>query len=477
VAFHSKPHDPDVWFHNLVNAGTYILSQHILSFLEKGKKADFGRDIFPKIFSQVLMFGYHTTEYLKDMGTPDRLKKVIADLENGRIKQSSYDHPQKAIFMDRDGVLNIERNYISKPEELELFNFTPSSVRKINQAGYLSIVVTNQSAIARNLCAEEDVQTIHRKMETLLGQKQAWLDAVYYCPHHPHKGFPEENPVYKIDCDCRKPKIGMFNRAIAHFNIRAEDSYMVGDSERDIQAGINAGCITIGVRTGNGIRKTKVFPDYMFRDLAEAVDFIIDDPYRPVFERIYRQYVDYKGKIPWIILIGGNTRTGKSTLAAYLRLSFIKKGHNALHVGLDNWLLPEEQRRPDMGVNDRFRLARIEQDLNGLYKGRILNLLTYMNHTDRERLPVTYDPAGAAIIIVDGVVALSSTKIRKLAHLRLFTTLDSGLFRKRIKEYYTWRGKSAAETAALYKKRKQDEYQLIEKERKFADLIINPYGS
>jgi len=153
------------------------------------------------------------------------------------------------------------------------------------------------------------------------------------------------------------------------------------------------------------------------------------------------------------------------------------KGHKTIHVGLDNWLLPEEHRTPDMGVYERFRLARIEQDLHELYDGKILNMFTYVNHPDREKLPVTYDPAGAEIILVDGVVALSSDKIRKQAHLRLFTTLDSGRFRRRIEEYYIWRGKSVAETAALFKKREQDEYQLIEKERKFADMIINPYGS
>jgi len=477
VAFHPKPHDPDSWYHNLVNAGAYIFAPQFLSFFDKGVKADFGRDIFPKVFTQVLMYGYRTTEYLKDMGTPGRLEKVIADLESGRIKHSNYEQPRKAIFMDRDGVLNVERNYISSPEDLELFDFAPSAVRKINQAGYLSIVVTNQSVIARNLCTEENLNVIHRKMETILGQRQAWLDAIYYCPHHPHKGFPEENPMYKIDCDCRKPKIGMFKRAMEHFNIRREESYMIGDSERDIQAGINAGCITIGVRTGNGIKKTKVFPDYIFRDLAEAVDFVVDDPYRPVFDRIYRQYVDYKGNMPWIILIGGNTRTGKSILASYLRQNFTMKGHKTIHVGLDNWLLPEEHRTPDMGVYERFRLARIEQDLHELYDGKILNMFTYVNHPDREKLPVTYDPAGAEIILVDGVVALSSDKIRKQAHLRLFTTLDSGRFRRRIEEHYIWRGKSVAETAALFKKREQDEYQLIEKERKFADMIINPYGS
>jgi D,D-heptose 1,7-bisphosphate phosphatase len=477
VAFHPKPHDPGQSWHNLVNAGAYVLSPKIFPFLEKGIKADFGRDIFPRIFSRLPMFGYRTTEYLKDMGTPDRLEKVRKDLESGRIRNRSYEYPQKAIFLDRDGVLNVERSYISKPEELELFDFTPAAVRKINQSGYLSIVVTNQSAIARNLCTEDDIRAIHRSMETTLGQNRAWLDGIYYCPHHPDKGFPEENPKYKIDCDCRKPRTGMFRKAAEDFNISTGDSYMIGDSERDIQAGINAGCITVGVRTGYGIKKTKVLPDYMFNNLAEAVDFIVDDPLRPGFDRILARYRKFSGSRPWIILIGGNTRTGKSTLASYLRLAFEKMGQTTLPVSLDNWLLSESDRKQDMDVYARFQLPQIESDLKKLIGGDTLYRTTYVNHPDRNAMPLILSPQGVRIIIVEGVVALSSPVLRKLADLRLFTTLTPEAFMKRMEEYYTWRGKSLADTALLVEKRKTDEYQLIEKESKFADMIINAYSS
>jgi len=477
VAFHPKPHDPKESYHNLVNAGAYVLTPKIFPFLEKGLKADFGSDVFPRIFNQLPMFGYRTTEYLKDMGTPGRLDKGRHDLETGRIRNSSYEFPQKAIFLDRDGVLNVERSYISKPEELELFNFTQSAVRKINQSGYLSIVVTNQSAIARNLCTEEDIQNIHRRMETTLGQNGAWLDGIYYCPHHPDKGFPEENPKYKMDCDCRKPRTGMFRKAAEDFNISTGDSYMVGDSERDIQAGVNAGCITLGVRTGYGVKKTKVLPDYMFNNLEEAVDFIVDDRLRPFFDKIFGLYREFKGNRPWIVLIGGNARTGKSTLASYLRLAFKRKGHMTLSVSLDNWLLPETVRNQDMNVYARFQLPQIVTDLKKLIAGDTLYNTTYVNHPERNAQPLILNPQGVRIILVEGVVALSSPEIRDIADLRLFTTLDPKAFMQRMEEYYAWRGKSAAETALLVEKRKTDEYQLIEKESKFADMIINAYGS
>lgn len=473
IAFHAKPHPSGIWQHNMVNAGVYILSPVILEMLEKGKKADFGRDIFPALYKNIRMYGYHTTEYLKDMGTPDRLEKVQNDLIAGKVSGSNYEHKQSAVFLDRDGVLNVERSFISRPEDLQLYDYTAHSIKKLNQAGLLTVVVTNQSAVARNLCTEEEVKTIHKKMESELGEQGAWLDAIYYCPHHPDKGFPEENPKYKIDCDCRKPQTGMFRKAIAKFNIDPRSSYMIGDSERDIKAGANTGCITIGVRTGYGIKKTSIIPDFMFSNLAEAVDFIVDEPYRLQVDEVFRRFENHQGSLPYVILVGGNTRTGKSTLAACLRISFEKRGHQVLQVGLDNWILPEEERRENMNVYDRFRLISLEDDLVALIGGKTLKLVTYANHPERGTLPVEYNPTNARVIIIEGVVALSSEKIRQLANMKLFTTTDKETFRNRFSEYYNWRGKTIDETALLFEKREQDEFQLIEKESKLADLIIN----
>jgi len=477
VGFHPKPHESGKWFHNMVNAGAYILAPEILQLLSKGVKADFGREIFPAVFKTIRMYGYQTSEYLKDMGTPDRLGKVITDYESGKIKKSNYEYPQRAIFLDRDGVLNLERSFISRPDDLEVFDFTPAAIRKINDSGFLSIVVTNQSAVARNLCTEEDVRTIHKKLETELGNHNAWLDDIYYCPHHPDKGYPEENPIYKIECDCRKPAIGMFKKAIKKFNIDPFLSYMVGDSERDIQAGINAGCITAGVRTGYGIKRTNIQPDFMFTDLAQAVDFIVDDPYRSHYIEINHAYSKFHGEGPWIILIGGNTRTGKSTLASYLRINFEKEGIHVLQVSLDNWIVRENRRDHSMNVFDRFRLEMVENDLNQLFSGQPVTVSTYVNHPDRKSFDLLYDPDKTDIIIVEGIVALSSEVVRKSAHLKVFTTTDYGTFIHRIREYYNWRGKSAEDTAELIKKREQDEYQLIEKDSKLADLIINSAGT
>ena len=118
------------------------------------------------------------------------------------------------------------------------------AVRKINESGYLAIVVTNQPVIARGEVSYDELHMIHNKMETLLGNEGAYVDAIYYCPHHPHKGYDGEVAKLKIDCECRKPKPGMLMQAAKDYNIDLSKSWMVGDSENDIKAGEAAGCRT-----------------------------------------------------------------------------------------------------------------------------------------------------------------------------------------------------------------------------------------
>jgi D,D-heptose 1,7-bisphosphate phosphatase len=275
IAFHPKPRNNSQYYRNLVNAGMYVLSRKVLSHLEQNKKADFGKDVFPVVVHRLKIMGYNTSEYLKDMGTPERLKQVNKDFASGIIETKNWSKKQKAIFLDRDGVLNIDKDLVATPDELEVYNYAGPAIRKINESGYLAIAITNQSVIARNLCTEDGLRIIHNKLDTVIGESHAKLDGLYYCPHHPHGGFPEENPAYKVDCHCRKPKPGMLLDASRDFNIDLSQSWFIGDTERDILAGKAAGVKTIGVRTGRGANGFTSNPNYIFNDLVEAVDFIL----------------------------------------------------------------------------------------------------------------------------------------------------------------------------------------------------------
>ena len=138
--------------------------------------------------------------------------------------------------------INKLNGFIIKPEQFELIPGVAEAVKKINKSGYLAIVITNQPVIARGDCTFEELAEIHAKMETELGKEGAFIDGLYFCPHHIDKGFPGERPEYKCDCDCRKPKAGLFQMAARDFNVDLSQSYMIGDGERDIEAGENAGC-------------------------------------------------------------------------------------------------------------------------------------------------------------------------------------------------------------------------------------------
>lgn len=240
--FYSKPHPEGLITKNLVNAALYILSPKIIDVIPENKKSDFGKDIFPDCLNRNLkLFGYISTEYIKDMGTPERYKRVSDDMLSGKVSRLNRSNRRKAIFLDRDGVVTKEKNLLHKSEDLELIEGVSDAIRYINKSEYLAVVVTNQPVIARNLCTIEELDFIHNTMETKLGEDRAFIDAIYYCPHHPDSGYPEERKEYKIDCECRKPKPGMLLHAAKDLNIDLEESIMIGDRESDIEAGKNAG--------------------------------------------------------------------------------------------------------------------------------------------------------------------------------------------------------------------------------------------
>ncbi|MDR0312076.1 MAG: HAD-IIIA family hydrolase [Treponema sp.] len=240
--------DERLYYKNQVNAGIHILSSEFLRNCPQPKeKIDLDRDMLKPSISLGRTFAYPTPEYIKDMGTPERYAQVTADIENAIVSDKNLTIRQKAVFLDRDGTINtfIINKFITRPEDFELIDGVAEAIKKINSLGYLAIVITNQPIIARGEVDFQTLSLIHNKMETELGKQGAYIDDLFYCPHHPDKGFPGELPEYKIECDCRKPKPGMILQAAKKYNIDLSKSYMVGDDMRDIKAGIAAGCIPV----------------------------------------------------------------------------------------------------------------------------------------------------------------------------------------------------------------------------------------
>ena len=240
----TKEDDRPKYYRNCINAGLHVISPKILETEIMTSKVDLDRQLLKPLAGTGKMFCYNSPEYVKDMGTPDRYYSVCEDFKAGRVKGKNLVNKQKAVFLDRDGTINKYIGFLRDIDDFELIDGVASAIKAINASGYLAIVVTNQPVIARGEVSFEELQEIHNKMETLLGEQGAYVDAIYYCPHHPHKGYEGERPELKIECDCRKPKPGMLLQAAKDFNIDLEHSWMIGDGENDITAGKNAGCHT-----------------------------------------------------------------------------------------------------------------------------------------------------------------------------------------------------------------------------------------
>jgi D,D-heptose 1,7-bisphosphate phosphatase len=283
TAFHSYPHPPGIYFENLVNAALYVFSKEALQEPPRPGASDIAKHLFPALLSHSKrLYGYRSREYIKDAGTPRRLERVRRDYASGRVEASAFEHAMPAVFLDRDGTLNYECGWLHAPEQFELLPGAAEAVRAINEAGRLAIVITNQPVVARGECTEAGLRRIHNKLEWLLGESHAYLDAVYYCPHHPEKGFPGERTDLKIRCECRKPGDALLRTAASELHVDAIRSWMVGDRMGDIEAARRFGIRAAQVRSNQesfrdldrgNFEQTQ--PDFRAEGVLEAVRHIL----------------------------------------------------------------------------------------------------------------------------------------------------------------------------------------------------------
>jgi histidinol-phosphate phosphatase family protein len=235
----------------LVNAALYVMQRDLLGGDWGKGVVDIAKQAVPRWLEEgKRVFAYRGDGYIKDMGTPERLVKVEGDLRNGTVARKSGRTPRISVFLDRDGTLNVEKGHLSRPDDLDLFQGVGPAIRSLNRAGIPAIVITNQPVIARGEADFEDVDAIHRRLENLLAKDGAFVDAIFYCPHHPDKGFKGERPELKIICNCRKPSPGLVEQACEMFSIDRANSWFVGDSGRDLECAKNADLLPVLVQTG-----------------------------------------------------------------------------------------------------------------------------------------------------------------------------------------------------------------------------------
>jgi uridine kinase len=246
---------------------------------------------------------------------------------------------------------------------------------------------------------------------------------------------------------------------------------MIGDSERDALAGRAAGVKTIGVKTGHGVKKASELPDYFMGNMKEAVDFILDKPLDSQMAEIYNAFTK-STKRPFVISIGGNSRAGKSTLAKHIQHSFEAKEQKVLLVSLDDWILPKTQRQHVVDVFYNFQLPKLESDLQAIFNGEEVRADGYATHPDRIEQPTDYKLEDHDVVILEGIVALSTPILRELADLKVFKSIDEKLLKSRFTTFYDWKGYSPEAIEKLFAERKPTEYDIIARDVTFADLVI-----
>ena len=176
----------------------------------------------------------------------------------------------KAVFIDRDGTINVNIEYLDDPNNFKMYPGVAKGIKLLKKNGFKIIVITNQSGIARGYFSKETLEKIHKKMENELSKKGAKVDAIYYCPHH-----PDDN------CDCRKPETGLFKKAFKDFNIDSFKSYLIGDRMLDIEAGYKMGLKTVLVpedkeKVEKEMRESNIKPNYICENFYSGVRYILN---------------------------------------------------------------------------------------------------------------------------------------------------------------------------------------------------------
>jgi histidinol-phosphate phosphatase family protein len=476
TGFYPYPHSPDIYLPNLVNAGLYYFRKAALKdWIGSKEMLDFGKDIFPALINKgVLLRGYNSPEYIKDCGTPKRLDKVCSQYESGFISASNLRFKQKLVFLDRDGTINQLVDQLAHTEDFELLSGAPEAIAQLNKSGYRTVVVTNQPVLARGECTFQELENIHRKMQTQLGRHGAYLDRIYFCPHHPESGFAGEVKALKVDCNCRKPASGMLEQAAHDLNADLSASWMIGDSTADLMAAKSAGVHSILVQTGAaGLdEKYPVVPDFICPNLPTAVQFVLQE--HPRLVNLVKQF---SGKILAgdVVLIGGLSRSGKSTLAHCLKDALAQQGIRSCVVPVDGWLKALDER--GQTVLERYdipalnlvleKLANRQQSLKlaiPIYSKRAL----ITQHVIEEMI----EPAD--VVIVEGTIALELEAPRSKAQVhRWYVELDEGQRKARVIKEYGLRGKTELEAQQIYAQRQQDETPLIGLSKSKASEHIN----
>ncbi len=477
-----QPREGD--FRNLVPAGLYVASPAFFARLTPGVTADMIHDVIPHMLADGVAVGlYDTPEYMRDSGSPSRHAAAEADLRAGRVRAAHLSIKRPAVFFDCDGVLNrdVGGHGIVRADQVEMIDGAAEAVRLARESGRLAIAVTNRPQVAKGFLDRDGLDGVIGRLEAELAEGKGVLDRIYFCPHHPDRGFPGEVAELKVDCDCRKPKPGMILQAARELPVDLSRSAIVGDSLRDIGAARAAGIWAYGVRTGYGLKDAANYPgplpvaDLVFDDVLDAVRF--ECSFAALADHVHSRLgmtLTGSGKAP-LVAISGRSRAGKSTLAHALERHGREQGLKVLRVQLDRWIVPAADRTPGMAADQRNRVADYSAIIAVLKDGKPVQAPGYDAATRGAAAPEIFDPAGAALIVLEGVFAGHAT-IRETVDRSVFIDCADDILRARFRSFYRWKGMPDEDIENLLQIRMTDEWPQVDRQRKSADMIFNLEG-
>lgn len=476
---HSYPHKKISQHRNLVNAALYILEKDPLnSFISKTAKSDLAKNTFPDLLNAGFeLDAYISPEYIKDMGTPDRIDKVSCDIMDGLPERLSNRGLRSCVFFDRDGTLNEEVNHLTHPEQLILLPGVGNAIRQLNRSGVLAVGVTNQPVIARGEVSFEGMEIIHSKLDYLLGLENAYLDKIYYCPHHPDSGYLGEVPELKIHCNCRKPYTGLVDRAVNELKIDRRSSWFIGDTTVDIETGYKASLRTILIRTGYGgaDHKYNIMPDYIVPSLPEAVNWILKG-HEFVSSQLFDICAQSVGQR--IAFIGGPSRAGKSFVAQVFKEMLLNSGRTAHVISLDSWLMPVSQRIEGSGIKNRYDLNKIMsivKQLLLLEKRCYINIPTYDRRTRNFTVGKDLSIGPNDFLIIEGVPALLLGDLLKYSDIKIYVDVPDDVRHQRLLDEYRWRCDPEELISQKISSREIDELPTIRETVKNSNYQINTF--
>jgi len=477
------PRDAD--WRNLVPAGLYVASEQFFQALVPAQTADMIHDVIPRLLERSVPVAiYDTPEYMKDTGSPNRHAAAEEDLRQERVHAAHLSVRRPAVFFDCDGVLNedVGGHGVIHPDQVKLIDRAGEAVRLAREAGFLTIAVTNRPQVAKGFLDETGLDHVLGRLEAELAEDGGVLDRIYFCPHHPDKGFPNEVAALKIDCACRKPGDLMIRQAMSELPVEKSKSIIIGDSLRDIGAGRKAGIWSYGVRTGYGLRDEKSYPTVETE--TPHADLVFDTVYDAVrFQCGYQEIgKTLSGAIderlsstagPLLISICGRSRSGKSTFAHAVQRTLSETGRRVLRLELDRWILPLEHRRPDMNAEERSRVELYPEIVSMLRRSGQVKAPGY-DAASRGRLRGTtaYDARDAEVILMDGIFA-GHASIREQVDMSVFVEASQQSLLIRFHTFYAWKGLTPVAAEALWQSRIQEEWPRIDLQRKSADIVIN----